>query len=47
LQATLAQAELRILAGQGHPATHTAPDLLAEVIVSFLERNEPPTASTS
>ncbi|HUZ28923.1 MAG TPA: alpha/beta hydrolase [Solirubrobacteraceae bacterium] len=38
LQATLPQAELRILAGQGHLATHTAPELLAEEIVSFLER---------
>jgi pimeloyl-ACP methyl ester carboxylesterase len=38
LQTTLPQAELRILAGQGHLATHTAPELLAEEIVSFLER---------
>jgi pimeloyl-ACP methyl ester carboxylesterase len=38
LQTTLPQAELRILAGQGHLATHTAPELLAEKIVSFLER---------
>ena len=38
LQTTLSQAELRILAGQGHLATHTAPELLAEEIVSFLER---------
>ena len=38
LQATLPQAELRILAGQGHLATHTAPEILAEEIVSFLER---------
>ncbi len=40
LQATLPQAELRILAGQGHLATHTAPELLSEEIVSFLERQE-------
>ncbi len=38
LQATLPQAELRTLAGQGHLATHTAPELLAEEIVSFLSR---------
>jgi pimeloyl-ACP methyl ester carboxylesterase len=38
LQTTLPQAEPRILAGQGHLATHTAPELLAEEIVSFLER---------
>jgi len=38
LQTALPQAWLRILAGQGHLATHTAPDLLAEEIVSFLER---------
>ena len=38
LQTTLSHAELRILAGQGHLATHTAPELLAEEIVSFLER---------
>jgi pimeloyl-ACP methyl ester carboxylesterase len=38
LQTALPQAELRILAGQGHLATHTAPELLAEEIVSFLER---------
>jgi pimeloyl-ACP methyl ester carboxylesterase len=38
LQATLPEAELRILAGQGHLATHTAPELLAEEIGSFLER---------
>ena len=38
LQATLPQAELRNLAGQGHLATHTAPELLAEEIASFLER---------
>jgi hypothetical protein len=38
LRTTLAQAELRILAGQGQLATHTAPELLTEEIVSFLER---------
>ena len=38
LQTTLSHAELRILAGQGHLATHTAPELLAEEIVSYLER---------
>ncbi len=38
LQTALRRAELRILAGQGHLATHTAPELLAEEIVSFLER---------
>jgi pimeloyl-ACP methyl ester carboxylesterase len=37
LQTTLPQAELRILAGQAHLATHTAPELLTEEIVSFLE----------
>jgi len=37
LQTTLPQAELRILAGQGHLATHTAPELLAAEIVSFVE----------
>jgi pimeloyl-ACP methyl ester carboxylesterase len=42
LQATLPQAELRILAGQGHLATHTAPEVLAEEIVSFLETRPPP-----
>ncbi len=36
LQATLPRAELRILAGQGHLATHTAPELLAGEITSFL-----------
>jgi pimeloyl-ACP methyl ester carboxylesterase len=39
LQAALSNAELRVLAGQGHLATHTAPDLLAEEIVTFLERH--------
>jgi pimeloyl-ACP methyl ester carboxylesterase len=38
LQSAMPQAELRILAGQAHLATHTAPALLAEEIVSFLER---------
>lgn len=37
LHTTLPQAELRILTGQGHLATHTAPELLAGEIVSFLE----------
>jgi pimeloyl-ACP methyl ester carboxylesterase len=37
LQTTLPRAELRILAGQGHLATHTAPELLTEEIVSLLE----------
>lgn len=38
LQTTLPQAELGILVGQGHLATHTAPELLAEEIASFLRR---------
>jgi pimeloyl-ACP methyl ester carboxylesterase len=38
LRTALPRAELRILAGQGHVATHTAPEMLAEEIVSFLER---------
>lgn len=38
LQAALPQSELRVLAGQGHLATHTAPDLLASEIVGFLKR---------
>jgi pimeloyl-ACP methyl ester carboxylesterase len=37
LHGTLPNAELRILAGQGHLATHTAPDLLAGEILRFLE----------
>ncbi len=37
LQKPLPQAELRILAGQGHLATHTAPELLGKEIMSFLE----------
>jgi hypothetical protein len=40
LQTTLAQAELRILAGQGHLATHTAPELLTEKIVSSWSANQ-------
>jgi pimeloyl-ACP methyl ester carboxylesterase len=36
LQTTLPHAELGILAGQAHLATHTAPELLAEEIASFL-----------
>ena len=39
LQTTLPQAELRTLAGQAHLATHTAPELLAEEIISFLQRH--------
>jgi pimeloyl-ACP methyl ester carboxylesterase len=38
LQTSLPQAELRTLAAQGHVATHTAPELLAEEIVGFLQR---------
>jgi pimeloyl-ACP methyl ester carboxylesterase len=38
LQMSLPQAELRTLTGQGHVATHTAPELLAQEIVSFLQR---------
>jgi pimeloyl-ACP methyl ester carboxylesterase len=38
LHAALPQAELGILTGQGHLATHTAPELLAGEILSFLER---------
>jgi pimeloyl-ACP methyl ester carboxylesterase len=34
----LPHSELRILADQGHLATHTAPELLAGEIVSFLDR---------
>lgn len=37
LRATLPQSELRILTGQGHLATHAAPELLTEEILSFLE----------
>jgi pimeloyl-ACP methyl ester carboxylesterase len=39
LPTTLPQAELRTLSGQAHLATHTAPELLAEEIVSFLKRH--------
>lgn len=38
LDGTLPGSELRILADQGHLATHTAPELLAEEIVGFLDR---------
>ena len=38
LQSALPHSELRILADQGHLATHTAPDLLASEIISFLDR---------
>lgn len=38
LHAALPQSQLRVLAGQGHLATHTAPDQLANEITTFLER---------
>ena len=38
LDSALPRSELRILADQGHLATHTAPELLAGEIVSFLDR---------
>ncbi len=38
LHSALPNSELRILAGQGHLATHTAPELLAGQIISFLDR---------
>jgi pimeloyl-ACP methyl ester carboxylesterase len=38
LQAALPRGELRILAGQGHLATHTAPEMLAGEIIDFLDR---------
>lgn len=38
LDNALPNSELRILAGQGHLATHTAPELLAGEIISFLDR---------
>ena len=38
LHAALPQSQLRVLAGQGHLATHTAPDLLANEIIGFLDR---------
>jgi pimeloyl-ACP methyl ester carboxylesterase len=38
LHSTLPHSELRILADQGHLATHTAPELLAGEIISFLHR---------
>jgi pimeloyl-ACP methyl ester carboxylesterase len=43
LHTTLPHAALRILVGQGHLATHTAPELLADEIVNFLETAPPPT----
>jgi pimeloyl-ACP methyl ester carboxylesterase len=36
LQAALPQSQLHVLAGQGHLATHTAPDLFASEITEFL-----------
>lgn len=38
LDGALPQGRLRILANQGHLATHTAPDLLASEIIGFLDR---------
>ena len=38
LDGALPQSRLRILANQGHLATHTAPDLLASEIIGFLDR---------
>jgi pimeloyl-ACP methyl ester carboxylesterase len=38
LHSALPRSELRILAAQGHLATHTAPELLAGEITRFLER---------
>jgi len=38
LHTALPHSELRILADQGHLATHTAPELLAGEIISFLDR---------
>ena len=38
LHSALPHSELRILADQGHLATHTAPELLAGEIISFLNR---------
>jgi pimeloyl-ACP methyl ester carboxylesterase len=38
LDTALPESRLGILAGQGHLATHTAPDLLASEIIGFLER---------
>lgn len=38
LDGALPNSELRILAGQGHLATHTAPDLLANEILGFVGR---------
>ena len=39
LDSALPHSELRVLADQGHLATHTAPDLLAGEIVGFLDRS--------
>jgi pimeloyl-ACP methyl ester carboxylesterase len=38
LHGALPQSRLRILANQGHLATHTAPDVLASEIIRFLDR---------
>ena len=38
LHSALPHSELRILADQGHLATHTAPELLAGEIISVLDR---------
>jgi len=38
LHNALPHSELRILPGQGHLATHTAPELLAREIIGFLDR---------
>jgi pimeloyl-ACP methyl ester carboxylesterase len=38
LDGALPGSELRILADQGHLATHTAPELLAGEVISFLHR---------
>lgn len=37
LHAALPQSQLRVLAGQGHLATYTAPELLAGEIIGFLD----------
>lgn len=37
LHTALPQSQLRVLANQGHLATHTAPDLLARQIIGFLD----------
>jgi pimeloyl-ACP methyl ester carboxylesterase len=38
LHRALPHSELRVLPGQGHLATHTAPELLAREIIGFLDR---------